>query len=80
MSLLENPLLLLNSGLVIAGVLAIFKWIRQVTLDLEGLKRDFENHAENNKKDHRELQRRLSVIEERLFRRGGPRVTLTKED
>lgn len=80
MSLLENPLLLLNSGLVIAGVLAIFKWIKQVTLDLEGLKRDFENHAENNVKDHRELQRRLSIIEERLFRRGGSRVVLTKED
>jgi len=79
-SLLENPLLLLNSGLVIAGVLAIFKWIKQVTLDLEGLKRDFENHAENNVKDHRELQRRLSIIEERLFRRGGSRVVLTKED
>lgn len=66
----------LNSGLVVAGVIAIFKWVRQVSFDIHELQQDVE-HIQDKLKDNKN---RIVRIEEWLYRRGGSGYRLHLED
>lgn len=62
--LVKNPLIILNSGLVVAAVVAIARWVSRVTIELEGIKKDI---TVINEKDLPNIHRRLEGLELRAF-------------
>lgn len=62
--LVRNPLLILNSGLIVSLLVAIGRWVSRVTIEIEGLKKDIEAIED---KDIKEICRRLDGLELRAF-------------
>lgn len=65
--LVRNPLLILNSGLIVALLAAVARWVSRVTIEIEGLKKDLEAIED---KDLKEIRRRLEGLELRAFALG----------
>lgn len=62
--LVRNPLLILNSGLIVSLLVAVGRWVSRVTIEIEGLKKDIEAVED---KDLKEIRRRLDGLELRAF-------------